>query len=207
MFNVSGRPLTELVPLSEFPGTVSSIDYVVRAHTADRVSDPTDLASPRSLFNVTLGTRGFEVFSAYPLERMACEQLGVVSVANLGLVDKMTGCAAIVKNAIHKQDNGQIRITTRLKALGVLGEYPVSVCYTCIVLTALIGIYISCLPCLVVERDFMITIFGTPVPLDSVAVVANNPCVLKVDVERAWKEMDLGARGKEVDVMAYFAAR
>ncbi|KAF4125127.1 Raffinose synthase or seed imbibition protein Sip1 [Geosmithia morbida] len=193
VFNVSGRPLTELVPLSDFPGTVSLARYVVRAHTTDAVSAPTSLSSPRSLFNITLGTRGFEILCAYPLQHMPSTRgPGTVSVANLGLVDKMTGCAAITSGTTHKQDNGRIRITTRLKALGVLG----------------LGIYISCLPDLDIPRDFMITILKNPIPFETVTVSAANPHVLKVDLERAWGDMEMSKKGgREVDVMVHFSVR
>lgn len=43
-------------------------------------------------------------------------------MANLGLIGKMTGCAAIVSNVI-KRVNERILIDTNLKALGTFGEY------------------------------------------------------------------------------------
>lgn len=42
-------------------------------------------------------------------------------IANLGLVGKMAGAAAIVDNKITKLENDKIVIETNLKALGVLG--------------------------------------------------------------------------------------
>lgn len=43
-------------------------------------------------------------------------------VSSLGLLGKMTGCAAIVRSHIAKIDNGRILFAIKIKALGVLGE-------------------------------------------------------------------------------------
>lgn len=123
VFNVSDRPLTELIPLSSFSGTTESLTYVVRAHTTGLVSSPTQLCSETSIFNMTLDIGGYEILSAFPVKFLPRMDQGVVAIANMGLVDKMTGCAAIRKNTIKKQDNGRILIDTGLKAVGVLGEY------------------------------------------------------------------------------------
>lgn len=48
----------------------------------------------------------------------------MAAVANLGLVDKMTGCVAIASNLIKRQENGRIAVYTNLRALGILGEHP-----------------------------------------------------------------------------------
>lgn len=42
-------------------------------------------------------------------------------IANLGLLGKMAGAAAVVDNKITKLENEKIVIDTNLKALGVLG--------------------------------------------------------------------------------------
>ncbi|KAL6863024.1 hypothetical protein ACO1O0_003268 [Amphichorda felina] len=115
VFNVSDRPLTELIPLSSFSGTTDS------------------------------------------------------------------------KNTIKKQDNGRILIDTRLKAVGVLGTY------------------ISCLPDLTIERDFMVSIQGQPVPVHTVKVSDQSCHVLEVDVETAWEEMELQVDwSNEVEVKINF---
>ena len=53
-----------------------------------------------------------------------------------------------------------------------------------------LGIYISDLAKRSIEDDFLITILGKIIPFHTVKSQAAN-CVLEVDVERAWKEMDL----------------
>lgn len=126
IFNVSKHTLTELVSLSNFSGTISAIEYVVRAHTSGLVSAPAVLDSPRSLYTVSLDRRGYEILCAFPAKSLAGHKHENVSIATLGLIDKMTGCVAIVSNAINSQYNGRIMIDVKLKALGVLGE-----CYAC----------------------------------------------------------------------------
>jgi len=121
-FNVSGRPLSELVPLSKFPGVVEAQLYVVRAHNSGLVSKPMQVVDKSSLLYVSLGVRGYDILSAYPLRGFVDEQTSETTwVANLGLLGKMAGAAAVVANQITKTENGKIFIDTNLKALGVLG--------------------------------------------------------------------------------------
>ena len=121
-FNVSGRPLSELVPLSKFPGVVEAQLYVVRAHNSGLGSTPMQDVDKSSLLYVSLGVRGYDILSAYPLRGFVDEQTSETTwVANLGLLGKMAGAAAVVANQITKTENGKIFIDTNLKALGVLG--------------------------------------------------------------------------------------
>lgn len=53
--------------------------------------------------------------------------------------------------------------------------------------------------------DFMVTIQEKPVPARTVRVSSVSGCVLEVDVEAAFKEMDLESRWtNEVEVKTYF---
>ena len=122
VFNVSLRPLTEMIPLSSFPGTVSTLTSVIRAYTSGKVSRPTKVGSPGSLIIGSLDVRGYEIYSAFPLTAYRTGGLGEILVASLGLLEKMTGCAAIVSNESKQLENGRILIDTRVKALGVLGK-------------------------------------------------------------------------------------
>lgn len=122
VFSVSKRSVTELVPISAFPGTMASEDYIVRAYSTGRVSKPTSYSSRDFVFTLTLETRGYDIFSAYPLTTLQ-GRTGRVRIATLGLLDKMTGCAAVMSNSIEEQDNGRLMIDTRLKAFGVLGKF------------------------------------------------------------------------------------
>ncbi|KAI9171730.1 Inosine-5'-monophosphate dehydrogenase [Paramyrothecium foliicola] len=183
-FNVATRPLVELIPLNDFPGINSSIKYVVRAHTTGRVSAPRH-GKGASLITASLGVRGHEIFVAFPLTSFTGRKHKSVEVSNLGLVEKMTGCASIVTTKVGMMENGRILLDTSLKALGVL------------------GVYISTLPFMTINDDFMITIQGQPIPVHTVKKSLSDEHVLEVDVEQAWVEMNLKSGwSNEVEVKA-----
>jgi hypothetical protein len=80
---------------------------------------------PRSLIRITLKTRGFDILSAFSLHGILTGAEGKAEttwIANLGLLGKMTGAAAIVSSDLKLEENGKISIETSLKALGVLGK-------------------------------------------------------------------------------------
>jgi hypothetical protein len=85
----------------------------------------------------------------------------------------MAGAAAIVDNRITKLENGRIVIDVTLKALGVL------------------GLYISTLPDISWQHAMIITILGKVIPVVTVKVSTVDEHVLEVDIERAWRELDL----------------
>jgi hypothetical protein len=122
-FNVSGRPLSELVPLSKFPGVVEAQLYVVRAHNSGMVSKPMQVVDKSSLIYISLEVRGYDILSAYPLRGFVDDKHNETTwIANLGLLGKMAGAAAVVATQITKLDNGKIFVDTNLKALGVFGK-------------------------------------------------------------------------------------
>ncbi|KAB5549909.1 raffinose synthase Sip1 [Coniochaeta sp. 2T2.1] len=187
VFNISSRALTDIIPLERFPGVLSSMRYIVRAHSTGSVSKALQVGLPASLLTVSLGVRGWDIFTAYPLEIFHTEERGSVSVANLGLVGKMTGSAAILRNNFELERNGRMFLYTTVKALGVL------------------GVYISILPDLTVEEDFMVTIQGKPIPPKTVSISKQDLYVVEVDIETAWNEMKLEAGwANEVEVKLYF---
>ena len=122
VFNISSRGLTDIIPLERFPGVLSSMRYIVRAHSTGAVSKPLQVGLSASLLTVALPVRGWDIFTAYPLEIFHTETRGAVSVANLGLVGKMTGSAAIVRNSFELELNERMFLDTTVKALGVLGK-------------------------------------------------------------------------------------
>ncbi|KAH9219222.1 glycoside hydrolase superfamily [Leptodontidium sp. 2 PMI_412] len=186
-FNVSQRPLTELIPLSKFPGVVEAQYYIIRAHSSGLVSKPIQVVDANSLVTLSLGVRGYEIMSAYPLRGFFDEKKKETTwVANLGLLGKMAGAAAVVANHITKLENGKIVIDTNIKALGVL------------------GLYISTLSTLSYKDNMMITIQGKVLPVHTVTISKVDKHVLEVDVETAWKELDLEAGwSNEVEVKIY----
>lgn len=122
VFNISARPLTEIIPLERFRGVLSSMRYIVRAHSTGAVSKPLQTGLPTSLLTVSLGVRGWDIFTAYPLEIFHTELRGTVYLANLGLLGKMTGSAAVVRSSSELELNGRVFLDTTVKALGVLGR-------------------------------------------------------------------------------------
>lgn len=192
LFNISSRPLTELVPLGSFPGVISSMKYIVRAHTSGRVSQPASpgqgAAGSSDLMVVSLAPGGHEIMTAYPLVAFDSETKGKVYAANLGLVGKMTGAAAIVRTDLSLEHDGKVQLKTSLKALGVL------------------GVYISRLPELTIEDDFIATIQNQVIPVEAVSVSKDDAHVLEIDVEKAWRDMTLHPGwSNEVEVKVFFS--
>ncbi|KAM0564587.1 hypothetical protein ACHAPJ_000802 [Fusarium lateritium] len=188
IFNISSRPLTELISLSTFPGAIPTLRYVVRAHTTGKVSQPTTVGGIESLFTVSLPVRGYEILSAFPLTGLAGKKRDDVFVSNLGLLGKMAGAAAIFMNSIEEHENGRVMIDTRVKAFGIL------------------GIYVSTLPDMTIEGSFLITIQEKVIPLQTVTISKADNHVLEIDIGKAWKELDLESRwSNDVEVKVYFS--
>jgi hypothetical protein len=58
-----------------------------------------------------------------------------------------------------------------------------------------------------IERDFMITIQGLPIPLHTIVIDQRDSHVLSVDIQKAWDEMELSSGwSNEVEVKIYFDA-
>ncbi|KAJ4164429.1 hypothetical protein LMH87_006105 [Akanthomyces muscarius] len=161
-----------LTLLSEFRGISELDSYVVRAYTTGRLSKPlrfTNGQSPALL--TTPSVKGYEIYTAYELTTFPSRHFGVMGVANLGLIDKMTGCAAIEASRILM--DSKISVTSKLRALGVF------------------GVYISSLSSMTIDDNFMVSIFGHPVPRHTVSISSSADSVLEVDVQTAWKELGL----------------
>lgn len=121
-FNISKQPLSELIHLERFPGVVQAQYYVIRAHSSGKVSKIMQVVQEDALVSVTLDVRGYEIFSAFALRGFIQEEREIW-VANLGLLGKMTGAAAIVDSKTIMQETGRIDLDTNLKALGTLGKF------------------------------------------------------------------------------------
>jgi predicted CoA-binding protein len=98
-----------------------SIQYVVRSHNSGVVSAIMKPDSFAARVAISLDIHGYDILTAYPLTALE-SKAGHAYVANLGLVGKMTGAAAIVSNEIELLETGRVFLDTKLKALGVLGE-------------------------------------------------------------------------------------
>ncbi|KAF2273677.1 glycoside hydrolase [Westerdykella ornata] len=181
IFNCTQNVLSELISLNQFPGAEEGA-YVVRSHTTGQLTNPSTADSQASFIHLELPVQGWEILSAFPVRTFELGRkhpgkgLTTISVANLGLLGKMTGAAAIVNYSSYiERSSGRLRIWTSLKALGTY------------------GIYISDLPKRSLEDDFMALIFGRPIPLDCISI--NDICaeILEIDTERAWKETGANA--------------
>ncbi|KKY29813.1 putative glycoside hydrolase family 36 protein [Diaporthe ampelina] len=187
VFNISARKLTDIIPLDRFSGVLPSLHYIIRAHTTGLITTPVQTSHPGSKLTVSLDVRDYEILTAYALSPFESDSLGRVQVANLGLIEKMTGAAAIVSSGSDYLENGRVLVDTRLKALGVL------------------GIYISRLPDMSLDDDFMATIQGQVIPRHTVSVNKTSSSILEIDIEKAWKELDLKPGwSNEVEVKVYF---
>ncbi|GJC85070.1 putative galactinol--sucrose galactosyltransferase 6 [Colletotrichum liriopes] len=188
VFNISARPLTEIIPLTSFSGVLRSMRYVVRAHSTGKVSAPISPGSAASSLTVSLDVRGYDIFTAYPLSTFDSEVKGKVWTANLGLVGKMTGAAAILNSDFMLRHDGKVELKARLKALGVL------------------GIYISILPELTIGDDFLVTIQNQVIPVHTVSISKSHDSVVEIDIEKAWQEMGLHPGwSNEVEMTVVFA--
>jgi hypothetical protein len=121
VFNVTSQPITELIHLSRFSGAVSGTEYIIRSHITGKASSALKPESSGSVITVSLGLEGYDVLSAFPLTTFEGKTRGRVSVTNLGLVGKMTGCAAILNSSFSVQENGRLLVASNVKALGVVG--------------------------------------------------------------------------------------
>lgn len=233
IFNVSLIPLTELMPISRFPGLIEGKKYVIRGHNTGNISKPVLVnkkeinvmvvklaVSPWSVpwFSMLIAVFqviGFEIYSAYPLSQLEIGKEKVTEVANLGLLGKMTGAAAVVQNELGvNASTGRIEMQIGVKALGVLGMLSMmfeiltmfsGVPYIVLgeILTHETGLYISNLrhPSFSIKNHLLITILGKVVPEHTVSIGddavggSGDAGVLQIDLEKAWEEM--GLDGKE----------
>ncbi|KAF2436751.1 glycoside hydrolase [Tothia fuscella] len=170
IFNVSQHPLTEIVLLDDFPGTEEG-EYVIRSHVGERTSKPSTRKDGKAIITESLGIKGYDILSAYAVRRYPRDG-NEIAVANLGLLGKMSGAAAVVNTIISVEKNGRLKVWTSLKALGIY------------------GLWISDLASRSIETDLMGLMFGKPIPLDCVRKSDTDPNVLEIDLESAWKESD-----------------
>jgi hypothetical protein len=129
VFNCTQQPLTELVGLDSFPGAEKGT-YVIRSHTSGQVTKPTNLEKNEALVHLELPIRGWEILSAYPLPSFKLDRNTPlqgpenISVANLGILGKMSGAAAILNADMYiDRSSGRLRVWTSLKVLGTYGKF------------------------------------------------------------------------------------
>ncbi|TKA21722.1 hypothetical protein B0A50_08717 [Salinomyces thailandicus] len=213
-FNVSGREISEIVPLAAFPGTESGGEYVVASFRTNKFSPvlsaadhptmdtDTNTNNSPSLLSLRLppGGKGWDILTAHPVHTFPRPDSRTpdLRVAILGLRDKMTGAAALNTYSVRLEDsaNHRVRVNVSLKALGTL------------------GLWLSGLKSGVGVEGLMVMIMGRAVPGGCVGLkqvggggdagAEDDKGVLEIDVERAWEEMGLDAGwGNEIGVEVF----
>ena len=189
LFNISQRPLSELVNINTFPGIESQQEYIIRTHTTGEISCSMRVDSETPVVSLEVEVKGYEILSAFPLNSISSHASEhsepPTSIAVLGLLGKMTGPAAVLSTKVNAAENGRLRISTTLKALGTL------------------GIYISNLHSRSLEKDLLIMISGNVIPVHTVKIASEAP-VLEIDIEKAWDEMGLEPGwGNEISVEVF----
>lgn len=190
VFNCRESSVTEVVPLHNFMGVEDGAEYVVCSHTTGKVGP----VMKRNHVDATIGLQvegfGWEILHASPVTVLDVSSKPL-KIANLGLLGKMTGVAAVISTSVGLEGK-RVRISTELKALGKL------------------GLWVSDLGSggdAEVEERLMVMMQGKPVPRECVAVRAlgegeGEGGVVEVDVEGAWKALGLVAGwGNEVGVV------
>jgi hypothetical protein len=187
IFNTTPRPLTELLPLSRFPGLVEAQLYVVRSHSSGQITPPIQLVGSPNLITISLGVRGYDILSAYPLRGFQVKN-STIWISSLGLLGKMASAASVVDTDMTVDEKGRIELNTRVKALGKL------------------GVYIGNLPDLTIEKHLLVMILGKIIPVHFVSKSAESEFVLEVDTAAAWQEMKLQPGwNNEVGVSVYIS--
>jgi hypothetical protein len=179
VFNISDHEKTFLLPITDIPGMKKGLSerekkWIVRSHVSKRIKGPTCptlLSSADMLVQATLGIRGYDIWSALPVHRFRVHERDV-EVAIIGLLGKMTGACAIVESTF-KNEGARLKIGVQLKALGVL------------------GIWVSDIGSRTVD-PFMVMLRGMAVPPERVKI-DDEHSVLEVDVQGAWKDLNLDA--------------
>lgn len=128
VFNTTQHPLTEIIRLSDIPGTETG-EYVIRSYITGKVTSPMKARDKDALVSVALDVQKWEILSAYAIKEFKLERKHEASgsldvkVANLGLLGKMTGAAAVINSDMYvDKGSGRLRIWTSLKALGTYGK-------------------------------------------------------------------------------------
>jgi len=228
VFNCRKEGVTEVVSVGEFLGVEEFREgVVVRSHRSGACSGVLKgRGADADVFAVQVDGHGCDVLSASPVYIAHGLSRGL-QVANLGLLGKMTGGAAVLETkytvrlasasddqldagsadeattkAIAAQTQGRdsLVIKTSLKALGTLGLW--------------LNLANGATPpkkAIDIDEDVMVLLEGRALPRGCVSFetqaetqAANDARVLQIDLAQAWKEMGLKAGyANEVDVAVY----
>lgn len=184
LFNVAEGPREALIPVADFfVGDKKAPERcVLRSYATGQVFLPPSAArvgdsALERLVKVNIATRGWDVVSAYP----AFEVEGGGMLAVLGLVDKISGAAAV---SSFKGLDGKI-LSLRLKALGTLAVYSSTG-------TAPTGVVVDG------EHNIEAEAF------ESSEVASGGGMVFSVDLEKWWAARGLWNESETLDVRITF---
>ena len=195
IFNCTQQSLTEVISLNQFPGAEEG-SYIVRNHTSGQVTKPTAAKNRNAFVYLDLPVAGWEILSAFPLQSFELDRQhdadgpADISIANLGLLGKMSGAAAIVNTDSYiDRETGRLRVWTSLKVLGTYGGSNFVPGITSLA-NRCVGLYVSDLKKRSIQDDFMAVIFGRPIPVDCVKINDADENILEIDTVKAWKATD-----------------
>ncbi|KAK9249513.1 glycoside hydrolase superfamily [Lipomyces tetrasporus] len=180
----------EPVRKSMLPGLVPGGDYILHSYitgytTEFTVSDDYSNEDDDEdvLMLTKLGNSKWDVFTAAPLATVKT-RFRILKIGALGLLDNITGVAAVERQKVTVPSNGRAVLDVDLKALGILGIYMSDLRSFSNAITKL-----------------LITIQGSVVPMSSVSSEGN---ILKIDVTKAWTELNLSSKwSNEVSLRLY----
>lgn len=191
-FNVGENDQSEfLAPIrrSMFPALSSGGEYVVRSYLSGftaEFSNSDSSSDDAALMMVKLKSSEWDVFTAAPLAVIKT-QFKTIKIGALGVLNKITGAAAIQRQQVVVPVTGRAVLDVDLKVLGLL------------------GIYISDLSAaggMEAVTKLLITIQGLVMPLSALSTEGN---ILRIDLESAWRDLDLQSRwSNEVALRIYF---
>lgn len=123
IFNISTMALTELINVkTSFHNLDKQKEYVIRAHTTGRMTEPRGvLDGEDSFLVVSLEPSKWEIFTAVPVEVVNVKG-SIIKVAALGIKENITGVAALRGIRVYNGDEeNTVTIQADVCALGVLG--------------------------------------------------------------------------------------
>lgn len=212
VFNTAEHEISFVLPIDKIPGVTPREDngpqdtpprkWIVRSHQSRIMTGPIAPSKPPrgdSLLEATLPTRGYDIWSALPIQGPQKLKEKNVEIAVAGLIGKMVGACAILSSRFEPTEDGsRLRVFVQLKALGIL------------------GVWVSDASERKVE-DLMIMIQGKAIPQGTVKISTNGihsnegwegakPGLIEIDIQAAWEEMGLDAGyGNEVGVEMFLS--
>ncbi|CAG8983430.1 hypothetical protein HYALB_00000599 [Hymenoscyphus albidus] len=179
VFNVGDEKRMEIVTLNHFSHILPAQEYIIRAHTSGFMSSPISQAKSTSPLLLSLDVKGYEILTAYPLDCSSSPTEGVKrKIAIIGLVDKMSGAAAVLGSSIQERPDG-LDIRVSLKAMGLLG-----ICIFSDSTNVEIPIVRMC------NVQLMSTMWAW----------VHDENMIKIDMEKAWEVVNETATSREITV-------